>query len=189
MSLFLRTCLPWLLLLIVISLLHISDVYTAFRLPLDAFTLDKLYTLLTAHWVHINLNHYTHNALALIIIMLIVGRALSWRGWLLSFVLSSLTISLMLLALPHDISNYAGLSGLLHGLFMTGCLGMLRQSRMLALILLVLLAGKLAAEILLDVRLLHETGFAVVTRAHLYGVLGGLLSAALIRLTRKDTQQ
>lgn len=184
-----RTYLPWLLLLLLVSILHLGGLYHYLRLPLDQFDVGSLHTLLTAHWVHINFNHYTHNALALIIIMLIVGRALSWRDWLLSFVLSSLTISLMLLALPQDIGNYAGLSGLLHGLFITGCLGMLRQSRLPALILLVLLAAKLAAEMLLDVRLLHDAEFVVTTRAHLYGVLGGLLGATLIHLAHKHTQQ
>lgn len=184
-----RTYLPWLLLLLLVNILHLGGLYHNLRLPLAQFDVGSLYTLLTAHWVHINHQHFLHNAAALIIIMLLVASALDWRGWLLSFVLSSLTISLMLLALPHDISNYAGLSGLLHGLFMSGCLGMLRQSRLLAFILLVLLAAKLAAEILLDVRLLHDAEFVVTTRAHLYGVLGGSLSAALIHLARKHAQQ
>ena len=44
------------------------------------------------------------------------------------------------------------------------------------------------AESCFDVRLLHTTDFAVIKLAHTYGVLGGLLGAALIQLARQQAQ-
>lgn len=183
-----RTYLPWLLLLLLISFLQLSGLYTALRLPLEQFPAHKLYTLFTAHIVHINLNHYTHNAFALLIIMLLVAPAFTWRDWLLTCLVSSLTISLLLLFWPANFSNYAGLSGLLHGLFVAGCLGMLRRSKALAVMLMLLLAGKLMAELIFDVRLLYDVNFSVVSHAHLFGALGGLLSTTANYLLRKQAQ-
>lgn len=185
----LRDALPWLILLLLVSLLYFSGLYPVLRLPLESFDARNLYTLFTAHWVHINFTHYLHNALALVIVMLLLAPAFTWRGWLMTCVLTSLLISLLLLLWPPGVGNYAGLSGMLHGLLVTGAIGLWREAKPLALILLLLLAGKLLAEFVFDLQLLHNADFAVVKHAHLYGVLGGLLSAALIHAARKRADQ
>ena len=180
---------PWMLLLLLVTVLYIIDVYALLRLSLQGVQWVQVYTLLTAHWVHINFRHYLHNVTALIIIMLLLAPTLDWRRWLFALIISSLLISALLLLWPPASDNYAGLSGLLHGLFVAGCISLWREARLLALVLMVMLAGKLLMEFIFDAGLLHTAGFTVVKIAHLYGVLGGLLSAALLHLAHKQAQR
>src|SRR5690606_29172162 len=87
---------------------------------------------------------------------------------------------------------YVGLSGILHGLLAAGALAWWqRESRLLALALSLVVAGKLGWEQWQGALALSGP-LPVVVNAHLYGALGGLVGGALIiawqRLTRSGAQ-
>ncbi len=130
--------------------------------------------LLSGHFAHLDAHHLLFNLLGLALIV-----DLLLDGWSLAAVItlaiaSALGTSLLLWLLAPQVHWYAGLSGLLHGLWAGAALaGWLRRHRPICLAALVALAIKLA--------LLNNGGGAmpVVPVAHLYGAASGLLWAAL----------
>ena len=83
---------------------------------------------------------------------------------------------------------YVGLSGLLHGMLAAGIVAGLAHRNSEALILAVVVAGKLAWEQFAGPLPGSEatSGGAVIVDAHLYGVIGGaLVAAVVIRVWRK----
>ncbi len=80
---------------------------------------------------------------------------------------------------------YVGLSGLLHGMLAAGIVAGFAERNVEALILAVVVTGKLAWEQFAGPLPGSEatSGGAVIVDAHLYGVIGGALAAAaLIRV-------
>ncbi len=79
-----------------------------------------------------------------------------------------------------------GLSGVLHGMLAAGAIGLWQERRPEAAALAILLAAKLTYEALVGPVPGSEAtaGGAVVTEAHLYGAIGGLLAALGIRVLR-----
>ena len=90
--------------------------------------------------------------------------------------MSSLVIAVGLLLFPLGLHSYAGLSGVLHGLYVTGALLLFRHRPRLAMLLLVLVALKLVLEPALLARGYFDPGFRVAGQAHLFGCLGGFLA-------------
>ena len=175
--------LPWLLVLCVISLLQLSGVYPHGRLNLPASGWDWVWTGFTCHLLHITFQHYLYNALGLIAITILFVSTYTWHSCLLTYCLTALAITVGLLWFPEGLHNYAGLSGVLHGWFMMGCLLLLPRQPRMASVLFVLMLIKLVVENLHG-GLLPMTGFTVATRAHLYGVAGGSLSWLCVSLWR-----
>ncbi|MBI1423939.1 MAG: rhombosortase [Gammaproteobacteria bacterium] len=175
--------LPWLLVLCVISLLQLAGTYPHGRLNLPAADLHWVWTGLTCHLLHITFQHYLYNALGLVVIAALFVGVYTWQSCLLTYCLSALTISVGLIWFPAGLHNYAGLSGVLHGWFMMGCLLLLPQQPRLASVLFVLMLIKLVVENV-NGGLLSMPGFTVATRAHLYGVTGGSLSWLCVSLWR-----
>jgi rhomboid family GlyGly-CTERM serine protease len=176
--------LPWLLLLGVTSLLQLTGRYASLRLNIPTLDFSWVYTSLTCHLVHVTPRHYLYNALALLIIAWLFAREFTWPTWLLTFCLSALCISGGLLGFSHGLRSYAGLSGVLHGLFASGCLLLYSRQPRLAIVLGVLLLFKLLLDHFYGSLLLSMPGFTVVSSAHLYGVIGGVISWVWISLRR-----
>lgn len=74
--------------------------------------------------------------------------------------------------------TYVGLSGMLHGLYAAGTVGIARRDKPMALMFAVLLIGKLAWEQSVgpDPFTAEFIGGAIVVNAHLYGAVTGLAS-------------
>jgi len=168
----------------VCALLRLVDAYPVLRLELPAAWPSWLYQCFTCHLVHITTGHWLADSLALVAIALLFYREFGLRCWLMSYFISSLCIAAGLLVFPQDLHSYAGLSGVLHGLYVTGALLLLRHSPRLALMLLALLAIKLLFEPALLSLGYFDPGFPVAGQAHLYGSLGGLLAWLGCRHTR-----
>lgn len=167
---------PWLLLLLLSALLQSFHVYPVLRLELHGPASHWAYQIFTCHLVHINNTHWLSDALALIVIAILFHRLMDFPCWLLSIVTSAIIISAGLLIFPHGLHSYAGLSGILHGLFVTGALLLYRHRSQLATLLLTLLAAKLLIEPALINLGYIQFGFPVTTSAHVYGSLGGILA-------------
>lgn len=152
------------------------------RYERDAVMAGQVWRVLTAHVVHMSWPHLLLNGVALALLAALLGkqqRAPDW--WLASFV-SAIAVALGLLVCQPALDWYVGLSGVVHGLFAAGCVALLRRHPAAATLALLALAGKLAWEQTHPAAPAREAllGGTIVVAAHLYGAVGGLLSAIAI---------
>ena len=138
--------------------------------------------LASAHVVHLNFAHAAMNSAAMIIVFALVGRALTVIGWLASFVLLSLSISVGLLLFAPELSGYAGASGVVHGLLAIGCVLRWSSHRLESTLLLLGLALKVCWETYYgaSVSSVELIGAPVITLAHLIGTCAGSAGALLL---------
>lgn len=157
-------------------------------LLIECFALDRqagvsnlLWRWLTAHIVHFSAMHWLLNLVGLIAIAAINRSFLLSRQGGLCFVLLCLWVSAGIWWLNPEISRYAGLSGVLHGLFVISIVKAPGFSSILKGFLLLLWGVKVLFE-QLGIIDLSTTGellaVAVAKDAHLYGLAGGILISA-----------
>jgi rhomboid family GlyGly-CTERM serine protease len=147
----------------------------------------EAWRLVTGHFVHLGISHTILNLAGLILVWLLAGRAYPWQQWLWIMTGSMAAIDLGLWFGAPMLEWYVGLSGLLHGMLAAGAIAGLAERSAEALILAVVVAGKVAYEQLAGPLPGSEatSGGAVIVDAHLYGVIGGtIVAAALIRVRR-----
>jgi rhomboid family GlyGly-CTERM serine protease len=147
----------------------------------------EVWRLLTGHFVHLGISHTILNLAGLVLVWLLVGRAYRWPQWLWIMAGSVAAIDLGLWFGVPTLEWYVGLSGLLHGMLAAGILAGLAERSAEALILAVVVAGKLAYEQFAGPLPGSEStsGGAVIVDAHLWGVIGGTaVAATLIRVRR-----
>ena len=171
-----QSWLPWLVLFCICAALQLAGGYPVLRLELPPANMARLYTVLTCHLVHLTTRHWLYDSVALLLIAGIFVHHYTWQTWLLTFCVSALSVSLGLLLFHRGLHSYAGLSGLLHGLFTMGCLLLYSQQPRLASVLGVLVLIKLLLEHFHGSLLMPSPGFTVASSAHAYGVIGGVLS-------------
>jgi rhomboid family GlyGly-CTERM serine protease len=150
----------------------------------------EAWRLVTGHFVHLGTTHTLLNLAGLVLVWFLVGRTYTWQQWLWVMAGSVAAIDLGLWFGSPQLEWYVGLSGLLHGMLAAGILAGLADRSSEALILAILVSGKLAWEQFAGPLPGSEatSGGAVIVDAHLYGVLGGLaVAAVLIRVRRKAT--
>ena len=178
-----RLILPLLLLVVLFAIAQLLQ-QSGIELRLLSTTLDDggWYRLVTGHLVHTNWLHMVMNSAALLITLLLFPTL--WKPRLLGgcVLWDALFISFGLLLLFPQIGWYAGFSGVIHGLLMTGALLSLREP--VAKILLVLLVAKVGWEIWSG----GESASAdlieapVIYEAHLLGLIAGALAALPLQL-------
>lgn len=137
--------------------------------------------LLSANVVHLGWGHLALNSAGLALIAWIFGPDHSVLEWAVALLLSGLAASLGVHALTPGVFWLVGLSGALHGLFVFGVVGWLRQGDRLAWLLLAGLILKLGWERYAGGLPLSAdmVGGDIVTDAHLWGAAGGLLASAI----------
>lgn len=138
--------------------------------------LVEVWRLWTAHWVHVGWMHFFLNMLVFACLPFIFPHARNRHlVWLL--LLLPPFISLIFYFYFPYIEAYAGLSGVLHGLYTAVSLVYLKypKERTFAILVLVLIFAKLVWE-----NTFGQTGTAqligspVLTEAHLIGAIGGV---------------
>jgi len=114
----------------------------------------------------------------------LVGRGFRTMQWLLIVLVSVAAIDAGLWVGTPNLGWYVGLSGVLHGMLAAGVIGVWADRRREAVILATVLAAKLGWEALVGPMPGSEAtaGGAVITEAHLFGAIGGLVAALLFRL-------
>ena len=151
-----------------------------------AIATGELWRVFSAHFVHLGASHLALNLAGLGLVWYLVGHAYPQSVWAAIWLLSIGTVAAGLWLFEPQLAWYVGLSGVLHGLLAAGILGTL-QNRAETWILGIALVGKLAWEQLAGPLPGSETssGGTVIVDAHLFGALGGVLSAMLIRVSGK----
>lgn len=140
----------------------------------------------TAHWVHVGWIHYLLNMLALVCLAFIFPRFKN-RYLLILILFLPLAISLSFYFFYPDIQAYAGLSGVLHGLYVATALFYVQFSkeRQFALLILGLVVMKLIGEnIFTPTQTAALIGSPIITEAHVLGAIWGAVFAALLVVCR-----
>ena len=139
---------------------------------------------LTGHFVHLGWPHFGLNAAGLGLVWYLVGDAYDARRWLIIGGFSIIAMDLGLWFLDPELQWYVGLSGLLHGALAAGLTERLRRPDAEAIVLAALLLGKLGWEQLSGPLPGSEAtaGGAVVVDSHLFGALGGAVTALMLRI-------
>ena len=148
----------------------------------------EAWRLVTGHFVHLGISHTILNLAGLVLVWLLAGRAFHWRQWLWIMTGSMAAIDLGLWFGAPTLEWYVGLSGLLHGMLAAGAVAGLAERSAEALILAVVVAGKVAYEQFAGPLPGSEatSGGAVIVDAHLYGVIGGTVVAAALNRVRRS---
>ncbi len=138
----------------------------------------QYWRLLSAHLVHLSIQHLAFNLLGLYVLSELLWDRFTASEWMSLCVFSALAISSLFWLFEPQLLWYAGLSGVLHGLWAgMALLGWMRTRRVLFFAALLALGLKLIwlNGVKLDV--------PVVSIAHVYGAAAGLLWAGLRRFT------
>lgn len=144
-----------------------------------ALVLDgEIYRLFSAHFVHVDGTHLATNLMGLALVWALVGHEASASRWMIGLMASAISVGLGLLLIAPEIQWYVGLSGVLHGLAVAGACQVLRHHRFL----LGLIMAKLAWEQFYPSAGNSAFGIPVIIDAHLFGALGGLLAAGLMKM-------
>ncbi|MDB6092104.1 MAG: rhombosortase [Gammaproteobacteria bacterium] len=137
--------------------------------------------LLTAHVVHLDLEHAALNSLGLILMWALFARDYKPRQWLLIVLAAIAAIDAGLWLRDSTVAWYVGSSGALHGVMAAGTLAHLRRRDVDGWILAVFIVLKLSYEQWTGALPFADGGAAVVVDAHLYGALGGLAVATFLK--------
>ena len=149
-----------------------------------AITAGEWWRLLTAHIVHLGFRHAALNTLGLVFLWALFAREWRPRQWVLVTLTVTAAIDGELWLRDPYVSWYAGASGVLHGLMAAGIVAYVRRHDPLGWIMAGLLVAKLIYEHLEGPLPFVGHGVPVVSDAHLFGVLGGLLAALLLTVAR-----
>lgn len=162
-----------------------------FALHPTQFSLTNSFTLITAHLLHTNLWHLLLNVFGFVLLWALHGEYYTSRQFALVWLLLSLATATGVL-LFDNYSQYVGLSGVLHGVFVWGACLDIKRDESTGWLLLLGVGIKIAYEQWFDdaasmAALIDAT---VAVNAHLYGALAGLVVAGIqITLVQHRTAQ
>ena len=174
-----RRSAPAMLIVIVVVLSLLAGFSSANSLVWQRAALSEgdYWRLLSAHLVHLSPRHLLMNLLALWLVSELICKTLSSTQWISLSVVSALGISLSLWLLQPQLHWYAGLSGVLHGLWSGGAAyrWIIERKKIFLLALLALFI-----RLMIGVQVSNE--FSVIAVAHWYGACSGLLWLALTQV-------
>jgi rhomboid family GlyGly-CTERM serine protease len=147
----------------------------------------EYWRLLTGNLVHLGWMHLALNVSALLIGTWVFYPARNPIAWAIAQIVCSVVSSLGLYLFSPGIVWCVGMSGALHGLLMIGAIDWIRQGDRVGWLLLLIWTGKLGWEQLQGAMPFsaETVGSAVVTDAHLWGAVGGLLYVAAEQVYRR----
>lgn len=137
--------------------------------------------LLTAHVVHLDLEHAALNSLGLVLMWALFARDYKPGQWFLIVLSAIAAIDTGLWLRDSTIAWYVGSSGALHGVMAAGTLAHLRRRDMDGWVLAAFIVVKLVFEQRAGALPFVDSGADVIVDAHLYGSLGGAAVAAFVK--------
>jgi len=157
----------------------------------DALSFDRSaigagqwWRVLSAHFVHLDLQHLLLNGLGVVLMWALFARDYSPLRWLAIYLFAALTISAGLWFLNPEIEWYVGASGALHGVMTAGTLAHLKRRDLDGWILAVFIVTKLSYEQFAGSMPFAGAAHTIVD-AHLYGAVGGLVLAFFLKSRRE----
>ncbi len=147
----------------------------------------ELWRLLTGNLVHLGWAHLLLNICGLLVMGWLFGADRSARAWSAAFLTCAIGCNAGLLFFSPDVFWVVGLSGALHGLFVVGAIGWVAGGDPLGKWLLLGVAAKLVWEQTVgELPFSAEVvGSSVVTDAHLWGAVAGILWLAAQEIWRR----
>ena len=149
-----------------------------------AIASGEYFRLLSGHILHLGHMHFLLNVAGLALVWFLVGTAFSPSQWAAIIASNIIVIDLCFWFLMPGLGWYVGLSGLLHGMLAAGIAGIWRSRRAEALVIAAIVVLKLGYEILIgpvpgsgDM-----AGGDVITEAHLFGAIGGIIAGTLFSI-------
>jgi rhomboid family GlyGly-CTERM serine protease len=152
-----------------------------FRYERSAIAAGEWWRLITAHLVHLDLEHTLLNLLGLVMMWALFARDYRPGQWLLITAAIVLVIDAALWFWDTSIHWYVGASGALHGFMAAGTLAHLRRGDLDGWILAIFIVLKLGYEQWNGALPFSDANEPVVVNAHLYGALGGVLAALRLK--------
>jgi rhomboid family GlyGly-CTERM serine protease len=137
--------------------------------------------LLTAHFVHLDFEHAALNSLGLVLMWALFVRDYKPGPWILIALSAIAAIDAGLWLRDSTVAWYVGSSGALHGVMAAGTLAHLRRRDLDGWVLATFIVVKLAFEQHIGALPFAESDAGVVVDAHLYGTLGGAVTAAALK--------
>ena len=161
-----------------------DTVREALRYERVAIMSGEVWRLLSGHFVHLGSSHFALNMAGLGLVWYLVGDALSRIYWVLVIAISVAVIDLGFWFLNPELQWYVGLSGVLHGLLVTGVVISASAERKDAIVVGIIVAAKIGWEQLSGPLpgSVESSGGAVIVDAHLYGAIAGVLVGMLARI-------
>lgn len=150
---------------------------------------SPVWTMLSSQCVHLGRAHLLANLGALAMLVVVAHQLGQLARLPLALLASLLAVAVGLIAGPWPVAWYVGLSGALHGVFAALALELALRAgpaRWLGWGLLLGAGVKLAVELDAGTGHVGALGIPVAPPAHVYGYIGGLITAWLPRL-RRDT--
>lgn len=180
--------LPW------IALAATSTVLQTLPFAMDWLPYERVpigegewWRLLTGNLIHLGWGHLGLNVAGLLAIGWLFAEDYTVTDWGFIFLLSGFTTSIGLYLFTPEIAWCVGLSGALHGLFAAGAIAWLFDGVAAGAWLLAGGAAKIAYEQMFGAMPMSaETiGGGVVTDAHLWGAIGGVIGGIMIGVWRR----
>lgn len=164
-----------------------EDLHRALWYERAAVAGGEYWRLFTGNLVHLGWQHLWLNLGALLIGIWIFYPARTPVAWTVALVASGLGTNLGLWFFVPEIQWCIGLSGALHGLLLIGAIDWVREGERLGFVFLTLWIAKLAWEQWQGPLPFAgpDLGAPVVTQAHLWGSVGGLVYLAGESLRRR----
>lgn len=153
----------------------------ALRWERSAIAAGEAWRLVTGHFVHLDLEHAALNVAGLLLVWALFSRAFSALQWLAIVAAGIAAIDLGLWLVNVGLQWYVGASGVLHAAMAAGIVRQMIARDRIAWVLGVVGVGKLLYEHFSGALPLTTSGALVVTDAHLYGALAGMLCGVLFR--------
>ncbi len=176
-------------LLLLAAMLQASGLAPMLRYSRDASAAGEFWRLITGHLLHLGAAHFALNAVGTILAAALVGAQLRPIAWAWVWLACALSVSGGLWFLQPGVGWYVGLSGVLHGLIVAGAVSGLGdyRERLFAAAVLTAIAAKLGWEQWTGAMpgTAALAGGSVVTEAHLYGAVGGLIAGLAVLATRR----
>lgn len=166
-----------------------SDVTLWLRYDRNAILSGEIWRIFTGHLAHLTWTHLFMNLMGLALVWGLFDRHLQPKRWIHATLFAGFGISLLLMVVDPHLRWYVGLSGVLHGMFIVGCLYDMKTGRWDSKLLLALIIAKLLWEQLVGPLPGSEktAGGSVVVDAHLFGALMGLITYFVFRRADKRT--
>lgn len=168
------------------ALLVLLGLFPAVTEPLLQFDRDQIrdgawWRLLSGQLVHYGYYHLAMNVAALLLCGVVLLRQLTLWTYLLILLISAAAVGLGLYFFTADLSFYAGLSGILHGLILAGLMMGLREVPLFNGLVIIVFLGKLIHEQMPGFDTSHALlPVPVAVDAHAYGAMGGVLAVIIL---------